>query len=59
MWIQIRLLLQKQSELDLHCLDKRLLFNISTATKQMIFVVIDSLRVKTCTMPTKYIQFQV
>ena len=47
MWTQIRLLLQEQSDLDLHCLSKRLQIFQET-TKTYDFFVICALRVNTC-----------
>ena len=46
MWNQIRLLLQDQSNLGLHCLSKRLLIfkQFQQMTKADIFVVIGALR---------------
>ena len=44
MWTLIRLLLQEQSDLGPHCLQKRLL-NHKQMTKQTTVVVIGSLRV--------------
>ena len=46
MWTKIRLLLQEQSDLGLHCLLERLLKHFNRQQKQMIFVVIGVLRVK-------------
>ena len=46
MWIQIRLLLQEQSDLDLHCLSKRLLNDFSRRQKRTTFVMIGALRLK-------------
>ena len=46
MWTQIRLLLMEQSDLDLHCLLKRLLKHFSRQQKQMTFVVIGAFRDK-------------
>ena len=43
MWNQIRLLLQEQSELGLHCLTKRLLKLFSRLQKQTTFVVMGAL----------------
>ena len=40
MLTQIRLLLEEQSDLDLHCLNKRLLKQLGRQQKQTSFVVI-------------------
>ena len=45
MWIQIRMLLQEQSDLGLHCLLERLPKHFSRRHKQTTFVVIGVLRV--------------
>ena len=37
---------QRQSDLDLHCLSKRLLKHFSSGEKQTTFVMIGALRVK-------------
>ena len=47
MWTQVRLLLQEQSDLDLHCLSKRLQIFQQT-TKAYSFFGILSLRVDKC-----------
>ena len=39
MWTQIRLLLQEQSDLCVHCLKKRLLDNLGRRQNQMAFVI--------------------
>ena len=47
MWTQSRLLLKGQSDLDLHCLLKRLQ-NVSADNKNIQLFVICALRVNTC-----------
>ena len=46
MWTQIRLLLQEQSDLGLHCLFERLLTHFGRRQRQTNIVVIGDLRVK-------------
>ena len=45
MWTKISVLLQKPSDLGLHCLTKMLLKNFRRLKKQTTFVVIGTLRV--------------
>ena len=51
MYTLIRLLLQEQSDIGLHCLSKRLLKYFNRRQKQTTFVVIGALRVN---MKKKY-----
>ena len=50
MWTQIRLLLQEQSDLGLHCMQKRILNHFSRRQKQTTFVVIGAVTEVSSTM---------
>ena len=45
MWTQIKMLIQEQFDMGLHCLTKRLLKHLGGQQKQTTFVVIGALRV--------------